>query len=59
MPHCVALQQARKARSAVPTEAFRETSMSLYRRLKIEGGAFFYTHALDDRHGDMLIRFGE
>ena len=33
--------------------------MSLYRRLKIEGGAFFYTHALDDRGGDMLIRFGE
>jgi hypothetical protein len=30
-----------KARSAVPTKAFREALMSRYRRLKIGGGALF------------------
>ena len=30
--------------------------MSRYRRLKIEGGAFFFTLALADRSGDLLIR---
>jgi hypothetical protein len=33
--------------------------MSRYRRLKIEGGAFFLTLALADRGGDLLVRFGE
>jgi hypothetical protein len=33
--------------------------MSRYRRLKIEGGAFFFTLALDDRGSDLLVRFGE
>jgi len=33
--------------------------VSYYRRLKIEGSAFFYTLALADRGGDLLIRFGE
>ena len=30
--------------------------MSRYRRLKIEGGAFFFTLALADRSGNLLIR---
>jgi len=34
---------------AAPTKAFREAPVSRYRRLKIEGGAFFYTLALADR----------
>jgi hypothetical protein len=33
--------------------------MSRYRRLKIEGGAFFFTLAVADRGGDLLFRFGE
>jgi hypothetical protein len=33
--------------------------MSRYRRLKIEGGAFFFTLADADRGGDLLFRFGE
>jgi hypothetical protein len=33
--------------------------MSRYRRLVIEGGAFFYALALADRCSDLLIRFGE
>jgi hypothetical protein len=33
--------------------------MSRYRRLKIEGRAFFYTPALVDRGSNLLIRFGE
>jgi hypothetical protein len=33
--------------------------MSRYRRLKIEGGAFFYALALADRGSDLLARFGE
>jgi len=33
--------------------------MSRYRRLKIEGGAFFFTLAHADRGGDFLVRFGE
>ena len=45
-----------KARSAVPTKPFREIRMSRYRRLKIEGGAFFYTLALADRGSDLLGR---
>jgi hypothetical protein len=32
----------------VPTKPFREALMSRYRRLKIEGGVFFYTLALAD-----------
>jgi hypothetical protein len=31
--------------------------MSRYRRLKIEGGAFFFT--LAGRGGDLLVRFGK
>jgi hypothetical protein len=34
---------------AVPTKTFQEALMSRYRRLMIEGGAFFYTLALADR----------
>jgi len=34
---------------AVPTKACRAALMSRYRRLKIEGGAFFYALALADR----------
>jgi hypothetical protein len=30
--------------------------MSRYRRLKIEGGAFFYTLAVVDRGSDLLVR---
>jgi putative transposase len=30
--------------------------MSWYRRLKIEGGVFFFTVALADRTGDLLVR---
>jgi hypothetical protein len=33
--------------------------MSRYRRLKIEGGAFFFTLAPADRGSDLLVRFGE
>jgi hypothetical protein len=33
--------------------------MSRYRRLKIEGAAFFCTLALADRGRDLLVRFGE
>jgi hypothetical protein len=43
----------------VPTKAFREALTSRYRRIKIEGGAFFYTLMLVDRGGDLLVRFGE
>jgi hypothetical protein len=45
-----------KARSAVPTKAFRESLMSRYRRLKIEGGVFFITLVLADHGGALLIR---
>jgi hypothetical protein len=31
--------------------------MSRYRRLKIEGGAFFFTVALADRGSDLARRF--
>ena len=47
---------------AVPTKAFREALLSRYRRLKIEGGAFFYMLALGDRGGnatELFGRFGE
>jgi len=30
--------------------------MSWYRRLKIEGGVFFFTGALADRTDDLLVR---
>ena len=30
--------------------------MSRHRRLKIEGGAFYYTLALADRGSDLLVR---
>jgi hypothetical protein len=33
----------------MPAKSFREALMSRHRRLKIEGGAFFYTLALADR----------
>jgi putative transposase len=33
--------------------------MSYYRRLKIEGGAFFFTVALADRRSDLLVRHVE
>jgi hypothetical protein len=33
--------------------------MSRYRRLKIEGGAFFYTLAPAGHDSDLLVRFGE
>jgi hypothetical protein len=33
--------------------------ISRYRRLKIEGGAFFYTLALADCGSDLLVHFGE
>jgi hypothetical protein len=33
--------------------------MSRYRRLKIEGGALFYTLAPADHGSDQLVRFGE
>jgi len=58
------LQQARsasavwwvKARNAVPIRAFREALISGYRRLKIEGGAVFFTLAPADRGSDLLGR---
>jgi hypothetical protein len=40
----------------VPTKPLREALMSRYRRLKIEGGAFFITLALPDCGSDLLIR---
>jgi hypothetical protein len=40
----------------VPTKAFREALKSRFRRLKIEGGAYFFTLALADRGGDLLVR---
>jgi hypothetical protein len=43
----------------VPTKPFREAPISRYRRLKIEGGALFFTLALADRRSDLLIRFGD
>jgi hypothetical protein len=51
-----------KARSAVPTKASREARMFRYRRLKIEGGAFFFTLALADSGGNatgLSRRFSE
>ena len=46
----------RDAQSTVPIKAFREALLSRYRRLKIEGGASFYTLALADRGSDLLVR---
>jgi hypothetical protein len=40
---------------AVPTKPLREALVSRYRRLKIEGGAFFFTFALADRGSDLLV----
>ncbi len=34
----------------------QQNQMSRYRRLKIEGGAFFFTLALADRRSDLLVR---
>jgi hypothetical protein len=51
-----------KVRNAAPIKALREALMSRHRRLKIEGGALFYTLALADRGGDateLSGRFGE
>jgi hypothetical protein len=42
-----------KVQTAVPTKTFREAPMSRYRRLKIEGGAFFFTLALAGRGSDL------
>jgi hypothetical protein len=33
--------------------------MFRYRRIKIEGGAFFFTLALAERGSDLLVCFGE
>jgi hypothetical protein len=43
-------------RSAVPTKTFQEARMPRYRRLKIEGGALFFTLVLADRGGALLFR---
>jgi len=40
-------------------QSFGKSLMSRYRRLKIAGGAFFYTLALADRGSDLLIRHTE
>jgi hypothetical protein len=45
-----------KARSAVPAKPLRQIRISRYRRLKIEGGALFFTLALADHGGALLIR---
>lgn len=39
----------------MPTEAFQEAPMSRHRRLKIDGGAFFFTLAFVDRGSDMSV----
>jgi hypothetical protein len=52
-------RRASKVQSAMPTKAFREALASRHRRLKIEGGAYFYALALADRGSDLLVRFGE
>jgi hypothetical protein len=46
-----------KSGIAIATE--REAPMSRYRRLKIEGGTFFFTLALVDRGSDLLVRSGQ
>ena len=46
-----------KARSAVPTNGCAR--MPYYRRLKLEGGAFFFTVTLADRRNDLLVRHVE
>jgi hypothetical protein len=46
-------------KSGIGVATTLETLMSRYRRLKIEGGAFFCTLALADRGSDLLVRFGE
>ena len=57
--HCPKGKRRVGRRRAVPTKAVREALMSRYRRLKIEGGAFFFTLALAGRDSDLLVRFGE
>jgi hypothetical protein len=42
----------------VPTKPLREALMSRYRRLKIEGGAFFCTRARADRGGNATELYG-
>jgi hypothetical protein len=42
----------------VPAKAFREVLVFRYRRLKIEGGAFFFTLALAGRGGNATELFG-
>jgi hypothetical protein len=59
------LQQARSAsavwwgKGAQRRAHFWEALISGYRRLKIEGGAVFFTLAPADRGSDLLGRFGE
>jgi putative transposase len=43
-------------KSGIAFATEREAPMSRYRRLKIEGGAFFFTLALAGRGGDLLVR---
>jgi hypothetical protein len=56
--HLIASVGWATARSAVPTKPLREARMAHYRRLKIEGGAFFYTLALADCGSDLLVQRG-
>ena len=44
------------AQSLVPTKPLRQAQMSRYRRLMIEGGAFFFTLALAVRGSTRLVR---
>jgi hypothetical protein len=51
MRHCTRLND--------PTNDLVSIAPVAYRRLKIEGGTFFYTLALADCGSDLSIRFGE
>jgi hypothetical protein len=46
-------------KSGIGVATAREDPMSRYRRLKIEGGAFFDALALAHRGSDLFVRFGE
>jgi hypothetical protein len=46
-------------KSGIGVATAREALMTRYWRLKIEGGAFFYTLALAHRGSDLFVRFGE
>jgi hypothetical protein len=46
-------------KSGIGVATAREALMSRYRRIKIEGGALFFTLAFADRGGDLLVRFGK